>query len=200
MIALYFGLSLLWGNTHLSLETELEDSVLQRVQLLQSEQEVWRTLNAFSEQVFPSARLYYEQGLRWNQQGDFDVALRYYTRALELEPQYIPALYDRAELYFYQAELPLAKIDLEYLQSLDTTHWVVYYRLSQIAVSEHAVSEVERHLKRALQLGMPKQILMDDHQYWKSSIEQDAQLARKMELFLSLLGMETIWRDWMSVQ
>ena len=94
---------------------------------------------------------------------------------------------------FYE-EIPKrpAKLHLLAVQQQQGQHWVVSYRLAQIAASEQDTAVMEVNLKRALREGMPSQVLLDDKVHWQTHLANRT-VALSMELLLSALGYESIW-------
>ena len=179
----------------ISLDREIEDQVLLQLQSL-TEQEQSVVLDSFEERVFRSARIHYELGLQYNKVGNTSTAEQEYRKALGINPQYTPALYDLAEILLLQGSVDSvveAKHHLTTLQEAGS-HWVVSYRLAQIAASEQDPRVMEQQLKRALREGMPSQILMDDKVQWRGYLI-DSNVALSMELLLSALGHEAIWKS-----
>lgn len=180
------------ADPYVSLDREIEDTVLHQVFQLSTPSERWSMVEDFSTTVFPSARVYYEVGLEYNKNGNIKEALRYCDAALQIQPTYVPALYDKAEILLLQGDADQAKQSLLTLQSMEDHHWVVSYRLSQIAAGAEDPRTFEHHFKRALQAGMPLQILLDDRTLW-SELMQSSSMALSMEMMLSAMGEEATW-------
>ena len=180
------------ADPYVSLDREIEDTVLHQVFQLSTPSERWSMVEDFSTTVFPSARVYYEVGLEYNKNGNIKEALRYCDAALQIQPTYVPALYDKAEILLLQGDADQAKQSLLKLQSMEDHHWVVSYRLSQIAAGAEDTRTFENHFKRALQAGMPLQILLDDRTLW-SELMQSSSMALSMEMMLSAMGEEATW-------
>ena len=176
----------------LSLDRELEDEVLRQFQSLDDKQRN-RVLQSFENIVFPSARIHYELGLQYYQMNNLSAAEEQYQEALKIDPAYTPALYDLAEILLIRGDTVVAKQYLTTLQQAGQ-HWVVSYRLAQIAAGEGETKEMEKHLKRALREGMPSQVLVDDKVQWQSYLQQ-SNVALSMEFLLSALGYDSIWKE-----
>ena len=176
----------------ISLDREIEDQILSQLQALDS-REVERVLQSFEETVFPSARLHYELGLQHYQKGDVSAAESQYQEALKIDSAYAPALYDLAEILLMRGDVSLAK---QYFLTLQQTgqHWVVSYRLAQIAAGEGHTKQMETALKRALREGMPSQILIDDKAQWQPYLQR-SDVALSIEFLLSALGYDWIWME-----
>ena len=194
MIVALLGLA--FADPYLSLDRELEDSVLSMVSQIESDRERWKVLSQFSDTVFPSARVYYEVGLLYNQSNQFEEALKYYEASLAIDADYVSSLYDSAELLLLEGEdgRQVAKERLNHIQKLDGSHWVVSYRLAQIAIEEGDAIQLKNSLKQALRSGMPTQLLIDDQEYWRQHLN-DPQMSLTLEMFLLAIGQETIWRQ-----
>lgn len=178
----------------ISLEQEIEDQVLSQLQPLTTEERAV-VLTSFEEKVFLSARIHYELGLQYNQVGDISSAEDEYRKALRINPKYVPALYDLAEILLLRGDIDSVEEAKRHLTTLqdEGQHWVVSYRLAQIAASEEDSERMERQFKRALREGMPSQILVDDKIQWQRYL-QNSNVALSMELLLSALGHEAIWK------
>ena len=176
----------------ISLDRELEDEVLRQFQSLDDKQRS-QVLRSFENIVFPSAHIHYELGLQYYQKNNLSAAEEQYREALKIDPAYTPALYDLAEILLIRGDTLVAKQYLTTLQQAGQ-HWVVSYRLAQIAAGEGETKEMETHLKRALREGMPSQILVDDKAQWHSYLQQ-SNVASSMEFLLSALGYDSIWKE-----
>ena len=174
----------------ISLDREIEDQLLSQLQTLDT-REKERVLQSFEKTVFPSARIHYELGLQYYQMGDVSAAELQYQEALQIDSAYAPALYDLAEILLMRGDVSIAKQHFMTLQQMGQ-HWVVSYRLAQIAAGEGHTKQMETHLKRALREGMPSQILIDDKAQWQSYLQR-SDVALSIELLLSALGYEAIW-------
>ena len=174
----------------ISLDTEIEDQLLRNLQGLDDAEKIAVVKN-FEETVFASARVHYELGLQYNQQGNIAMAEQQYRASLSIDDRYIPALYDLAEILLLRGDNKEAKQHLLTIQQ-QGQHWVVSYRLAQIAASEQDAALMELNLKRALREGMPSQVLLDDKMQWQIHLANRT-VALSMELLLSALGHESIW-------
>ena len=143
--------------------------------------------------MFASARVHYEVGLEYNQQGNIERAEQQYRASLSIDDSYIPVLYDLAEILLLRGDIKEAKQHLLTIQQQEGEHWVVSYRLAQIAASEKDTAMMELNLKRALREGMPSQVLLDDKMQWQPHLVNRT-VALSMELLLSALGYESIWK------
>ena len=175
----------------ISLDREIEDHLLGSLHVLDDEKKS-AVLQNFEETVFESARVHYELGLQYNQQGNITMAEQQYSASLSIDSLYIPALYDLAEILLLRGETTEAKQHLLRVQQ-QGSHWVVSYRLAQIAASEKDTTLMEQNLKRAMREGMPSQVLLDDKVQWQPYLSNRA-VSLSMELLLSALGYESIWK------
>lgn len=178
----------------ISLEQEIEDQALSQLQPLTTEERAV-VLTSFEDKVFLSARIHYELGLQYNQVGDISSAEDEYRKALRINPKYTPALYDLAEILLLRGNIDSIEEAKRHLTTLqdEGQHWVVSYRLAQIAASEADSETMERQLKRALREGMPSQVLVDDKIQWQRYL-RNSNVALSMEFLLSALGHEAIWK------
>ena len=179
------------SDLSISLDTEIEDQLLRNLQGLDDADKI-TVVQDFEQTVFASARIHYELGLQYNQQGKITMAERQYRASLSIDDAYIPALYDLAEILLLRGDTKEAKLHLLTLQQQQGQHWVVSYRLAQIAASEKDTAVMELNLKRALREGMPSQVLLDDKAQWQIHLANRT-VALSMELLLAALGHESIW-------
>lgn len=187
--------SIVWATSYLDVKQELEYSALARIQRLSSSKEAIDLVEDFEQAVFPSATLYYEVGLSMNQSGDLERAILCYQKSLEIDSEHIGALYDLAEIYLLKREFSLSKQYLLRLTELSTVHWVVHYRLAQIAAHSKSVSTLEHHLSQAIHYGMPTQIFRDDVMQWRPFLE-DSLVALSLEMFFQAQGQTDVWIFW----
>ena len=101
------------------------------------------------------------------------------------------ALYDRAELYMLSGELEKAKLDLN--KALTTNHWVVHFRLAEIAGREKDQETLEKKLIEAIQYGFSLQNLFQWGPHWKKWAK-DPILGRVLRRVIFLYGSEDIWQ------
>lgn len=196
MLVYLWMLSFVFADTPpdllISLDREIEDQLLRNLRRLDDDEKS-TVLQNFEETVFASARVHYELGLQYNQQGNIAMAEQQYRASLSIDDLYIPALYDLAEILLLRGETKEAKQRLLTVQQQQGQHWVVSYRLAQISASEKDTALMELNLKRALREGMPSQVLLDDKVQWQPHLANRT-VALSMELLLSALGYESIWK------
>jgi len=107
----------------------------------------------FQRQVEPSAAVTYEIALALNRLGRRPEAIARYTKALALDPDHAPSLYDRGELYLLDGRVALAKADFERAAVLVPNHWAVHFRLAELAARDHDAAGFESHLTDAVRNG-----------------------------------------------
>lgn len=147
---------------------------------------------AFSAQVFESAIVYYEMGLACNRQDKTKKAISYYNKAIKIQPDMMEALYDRAELYMVSGDLQKAKKDLR--RALKTNHWIVHFRLAEIAGREKDTETLELHLIESVRYGFPLNSLFQFGVHWQTWVK-DPILGRVLRRVIFLYGSEDLWQD-----
>lgn len=183
------------ATSYLDVPQELERSALAVIQRASSSEEALVLVRDFEHTVFSSATLYYEVGLSMNQSGDLDGAIACYQQSLTIETDHIGALYDLAEIHFLKRELDISKQYLLRLTELSTVHWVVHYRLAQIAAHNKDVRHLEQYLSQAIHHGMPTQIFRDDVVQWRTFLTEST-VALSLEMFLQAQGQRDVWIFW----
>ena len=192
MMAILIGLAI--AEPYIDIHQEMEDQALNRMKHLSS-QEAYRVAEDFSVNLFPSARIFYELGLRHNQRGDLDEAMKCYERSLTIEPTFQASLYDQAEIYILNSRFSDAKRNLLQISMMESHHWAVDYRLAQIYSVEPNIEKMEFHLKRALEFGLPQNVLKEDRLQWLPQLRNES-VAITLEMFLQAIGASEIWENW----
>ena len=148
----------------------------------------------FSTSVFESAIVFYEMGLACNRKDKTKEAITYYNKALKIQPDMMEALYDRAELYMLRGDLQMAKKDLQ--RALKTNHWIVHFRLAEIAGREKDTDTLELQLIEAIRYGFPLNSLFQFGDHWQNWAK-DPTLGRVLRRVIFLYGSEDLWQDFM---
>ncbi len=107
----------------------------------------------------------YEAALARNRAGLIGPAIQAYGRVLELDPNHVGSLYDRAELWLVagsDADRARAKADLEHTETLRPDHWAVPYRLALLAGQQGDASALEAAVVRAIRAGLDLNLLAQD--------------------------------------
>ena len=144
----------------------------------------------FSKTVVAHPNLYYEIALLYNKEGRLTEALRYYSKALDMEPTLLAALYDRAEIYLVREEYDQAYNDL--IQAKDVGHWVIHLRLAEVAAHRGDLDALESSLLRSLELGLDLRSLVSLG--WKKWAN-DSRLQARLQRIILLYGGEEIWNQ-----
>lgn len=107
----------------------------------------------FQRAVAPAADVAYEVAYAYNGQGELDAALRAYNTVIELDPHHAAARYDRGELLLARKRYADARVDFEEAARLRPDHWVVHFRLAELAGRDGDSVAFEAHLTDALRCG-----------------------------------------------
>lgn len=112
--------------------------------------------------VGSDARIEYELGLAWRLAGDAGKARRHLDRALALDPNNVPALYDRGEVLLNEGELDEAQADFEAVVRLAPERWAGHFRLADLAGRRRQPEAFEAHLLGALRQGFSLRTVVGD--------------------------------------
>lgn len=197
---IFWALSLCFASPRLRYEEELETKTMNRclVQLEQgNHREAETILEAFTAEVFPSDKLYYNAGLFYNQHGDLARAKSYYDRSIEINGAQSSALYDRAELLILEGKLSEAKQDLKVLIAQEQEHWAIYFRMAEIAAKEGNGQQMEQYLLDAIKRNLTLEILVGDPVTWRA-IAKDPQLSPYLYRIFMVMAEETLWKKLLS--
>lgn len=124
----------------------------------------------FNRRIEPAADVFYELGLIYNLKGQEEFALQQYDQALEINPDLAAARYDRGELLLKMDQIEQATADLEAAARLAPEHWVVHFRLAELAGQRNDPPAMERHLVDAIRHGFALRTLLRD-QTWRGWID-----------------------------
>jgi tetratricopeptide (TPR) repeat protein len=75
------------------------------------------------------AKAYYNLGVVFRAKKSNDMALRSYTRAIEIDPGFVDAYYNRASVYYDEDEYRKAAADFRKITEIDSTYADAYYSL-----------------------------------------------------------------------
>ena len=92
----------------------------------------------------------YYQGQISLRQGDLDNAISAFSRAIKLNPKYVPALYQRASALGARGDLKLAEEDLQSILSIDPSNMMAEIYLAQMALRSGQRDAAEAALKKAI--------------------------------------------------
>jgi tetratricopeptide (TPR) repeat protein len=108
----------------------------------------------------PQAEEHFWQGIEYRKEDQNDLAMKEFTKAIELDPSYDLAYYNRALLYYFSGDLERSLV--EYNQALELSpnnpYWTYERGLlyMQIGDREKAIADLERSLEIGL-VGSDKQ-------------------------------------------
>ncbi|MEL6346064.1 MAG: tetratricopeptide repeat protein [Myxococcota bacterium] len=149
----------------LDYHTELHQAASGQVQALAARNQIDEALDfgdRFLRHVAPAAVVHYEMGLIHNLSGQEEQALQRYDQAIELDPDLAAARYDRGELLLKMGDVERATADLEAAARLAPEHWVVHFRLAELAGQRADADALEDHLIEAIRYGFDLQVLLQD--------------------------------------
>ena len=190
-----FWFSAVFSQPRLSYEEELEDRMLASIApfvLEGNDRMVNKHVQAFEKDLFPSARIHYEIALQYNTNNQLSEALKHYNRALEIDPAYQQALYDRAELLIVNQQPDAALTDLQSLVETGVEHWAVYFRLAEIFADKKEGVLFEQNLLLAIRHGFSLHLLLQSGDKWKG-YAKDPELSDHLHTIIQLYGEEQIW-------
>lgn len=108
------------------------------------------------------ARVAYELGLAWRLAGDAKAARKHLDRAVELDPAFVPARYDRGEVLLVAGDLDGAEADFREVVRLAPDQWAGHFRLADVAGRRHQPEAFETHLLEALRQGFSLRAVAGD--------------------------------------
>ena len=142
-----------------SYKGELESRAIIRIsQYIEQDKhsDVQNYVQSFQQELFYSARVYYETALLYNQKNQFQQALTYYEDLLQSSPYHKAGLFDRSEIFVVQNKYDQAWKDLQMLEKHHPKHglWVVSLKQAEISAYQEHEWNFEKYLMRSLELGM----------------------------------------------
>lgn len=117
---------------------------------------------SYTRQIGPSAAVAYEVGLAWRLAGEEAKARRWLDAAIEADPNYAAARYDRGEILLNQGEIDAAEKDFLEVVRLQPTAWVGYFRLADVAGRRKDAAVFETRLLEALRWGFTLRTVVGD--------------------------------------
>jgi tetratricopeptide (TPR) repeat protein len=108
---------------------------------------------------FPSfdeeAEEHFYQGIEYRRQGNNDSAMEEFTRAIELDPEYYFAYYNRALVYYQNGELEssLADYNKAIVLQPDNAYWTFERGFLYLELGDREKAIID--LERSLELGLP---------------------------------------------
>ena len=133
----------------------------------------------------------YEIAYAWNRKGDVDQATRWYDRAIEADPRSAPARYDRGELRMLAGDVQGAAEDFTVAAEERPTHWVVHFRLAQVAGRTKDPDAFREHLTDALRHGFDFRTILEDEE-WRA-YAQDEELGAVLRRLIRAYSDERLW-------
>ena len=113
------------------------------------------SLTGCIESFDAEAEEHFYQGIEYRRQGNSDSAIGEFTRAIELDPGYYYAYYNRALVYYQSGKLESSLADYKKAMELhpDNVYWTIErgFLYMQLGDREKAIIDLER----AQELGLP---------------------------------------------
>lgn len=113
----------------------------------------------FVRRVEQAPAVLYEMALLHNRMGQYDQALPLYDMVLSIDADHAAARYDRGELLLARGDISRAQRDLEAAARLAPNHWVVHFRLAELAAEQQNPTATEMHLLNAVRHGFALETL-----------------------------------------
>jgi tetratricopeptide (TPR) repeat protein len=92
-------------------------------------------------------------GVYASRSGDWTMATSYWTKALVLDPNYVPAIVSMGEALLNENQISEARVYLDRAAKIDPTYWRTEAILAEVAWRTGATDEAVIHAQRALELG-----------------------------------------------
>jgi tetratricopeptide (TPR) repeat protein len=106
------------------------------------------------EPLLPDATAYYNRGNANSRQGHYDLAINNYTKAIELDPNYIDAYLNRGNAYFEKGRIRLAIADFDQAIELSPRYASAYNNRGMAYYSQGVKNQAIADIKKALELGL----------------------------------------------
>lgn len=145
----------------------------------------------FDDRVERSAVVAYEIAYAHNRKGDLGSATRWYDRALEADPRSAAARYDRGELRLQEGDVDGAHEDFSVAAEERPDHWVVHFRLAQVAGRRGDDRAFRTHLTDALRHGFDFRTILADPE-WRA-YAQDEALGAVLRRLIRAYSDEQLW-------
>lgn len=118
------------------------------------------------------AKTCYDRGLAYSKSGKLDKAIRDYTKAIELKPDYADAYYNRGIAYRIKGDYELAIADYNRVIELEPDNADAYYRGSRAWLHLEEEERAKSDMKTASKFGINStaaidEILRDYDRAWK---------------------------------
>jgi tetratricopeptide (TPR) repeat protein len=113
------------------------------------------SLSGCLESFDAEAEEHFWQGIEYIRQGDNDAAMDEFTRAIELDPGYYYAYYNRARVYYESGELEscIAEYSKAIELNPDNVYWTIERGLIYLELGEREKAILD--LERSQELGVP---------------------------------------------
>ena len=92
-------------------------------------------------------------GVYASRSGDWTMATSYWTKALVLDPNYVPAIVSMGEALLNENQISEARVYLDRAAKIDPAYWRTEAILAEAAWRTGATEEAIKHARRALELG-----------------------------------------------
>ncbi len=107
-------------------------------------------LRQFNQQIPKQARKEYDKGIKADGAGKVDEALRHYTRAIELAPDYYEARNNLGSAYLATSQFPKAQDQFEKVVQANPSDAAAYFNLANLYLLENRYPESEAWVEKGL--------------------------------------------------
>lgn len=147
----------------------------------------------FDDRVARASLVAYEVAFAYNRMAKLGDAARWYDRAIEADPTNAAARYDRGELRLVSGDVDGAAEDFAAAAAERPDHWVVHFRLAQVAGRRGQPDEMHAHLLDALRHGFDFRTILDDPE-WRAWA-QDPELGAVLRRLIRGYSDERLWEE-----
>jgi tetratricopeptide (TPR) repeat protein len=102
-----------------------------------------------------SPNVYYNRGVQYSQQKNYQAAIADYTQSLTLQPNYLDALFNRANAYENSNNMSSAFADYNMYLSIDSTDGSVFYKRAYLNYKTGNISAAISDVGKSEQLNFP---------------------------------------------
>jgi len=104
------------------------------------------------EKIDPKAAEHNSKGLALMKQDKYDEALEEFNKAIEIEPDYLDAIKNKGNTYYYKADIEKALECYELTISKDPSYWSGYNNIGNIYFDQNENDKAEEYYRKAAEL------------------------------------------------